>query len=185
MEPSRANIIGTGLIGGSIGLALRGPGLARHRHRRDDGSRGRGAVELGAARRGRPRSRRPRSRSSPSRCSRSPTRPATRSTVTSGVRHRRRQREGRRSLDAVDDPRFVGGHPMAGSEQDGIDGADADVFEGAVWVLTPTARTDDNAFAAVRPPSRRSVPTWSRSRPSVTTRWWRWSRTSRTSRPPR
>ena len=28
---------------------------------------------------------------------------------------------------------------MAGSEQDGIDGADADLFEGAVWVLTPTA----------------------------------------------
>ena len=28
---------------------------------------------------------------------------------------------------------------MAGSEQDGIDGADADLFAGAVWVLTPTA----------------------------------------------
>src|SRR5204862_3572985 len=53
-------------------------------------------------------------------------------------------------LDAVDDPRFVGGHPMAGSEQDGLDGADADVFEGAVWVLTPTVTTDDNAFAVVR-----------------------------------
>src|SRR6266700_633499 len=28
-------------------------------------------------------------------------------------------------------PRFVGGHPMAGSEQDGLDGADADLFVGA------------------------------------------------------
>ena len=35
--------------------------------------------------------------------------------------------------------RFVGGHPMAGSEQDGVDGADPDLFVGATWVLTPTA----------------------------------------------
>jgi prephenate dehydrogenase len=53
-------------------------------------------------------------------------------------------------IDAVDDPRFLGGHPMAGSEQDGLEGADAEVFEGAVWVLTPTATTDDTAFASVR-----------------------------------
>ena len=38
--------------------------------------------------------------------------------------------------------RFVGGHPMAGSEQDGLDGADADLFVGASWVLTPTATTE-------------------------------------------
>jgi prephenate dehydrogenase len=46
--------------------------------------------------------------------------------------------------------RFVGGHPMAGSEHDGIEGADADLFAGATWVLTPTARTDPAAFALVR-----------------------------------
>jgi prephenate dehydrogenase len=46
--------------------------------------------------------------------------------------------------------RFVGGHPMAGSEQDGLDGADADLFVGATWVLTPTAATDAEAFTAVR-----------------------------------
>lgn len=51
---------------------------------------------------------------------------------------------------AVDDPRFVGGHPMAGSEQEGVEGADPDLFEGAVWVLTPTAGTDDAAYARVR-----------------------------------
>ena len=50
---------------------------------------------------------------------------------------------------AVADPRFCGGHPMAGSELDGLDGADADLFEGAVWVLTPTAATADTTFAAV------------------------------------
>jgi prephenate dehydrogenase len=51
---------------------------------------------------------------------------------------------------AVDDPRFIGGHPMAGSEQEGLDGADPEMFRGAVWVLTPTEWTDDDAFAAVR-----------------------------------
>ena len=35
---------------------------------------------------------------------------------------------------------------MAGSEQVGLDGADPDLFEGAVWVLTPTAATDLQAF---------------------------------------
>jgi prephenate dehydrogenase len=50
---------------------------------------------------------------------------------------------------AVADPRFVPGHPMAGSELVGLDGADADMFSGAVWVLTPTATTDDNAFSEV------------------------------------
>src|SRR5581483_7882053 len=49
-----------------------------------------------------------------------------------------------------DAPRFVGGHPMAGSEQDGLDGADADLFVGATWVLTPTDRTDPAAFQSVR-----------------------------------
>ena len=51
---------------------------------------------------------------------------------------------------AVDDPRFVGGHPMAGNEQDGLNGASPDLFEGAVWVLTPTAVTLDAALAEVR-----------------------------------
>ena len=53
-------------------------------------------------------------------------------------------------VSAVADGRFVGGHPMAGSEQDGVEGADAAIFHGAVWVLTPDAATDDDAFAAVR-----------------------------------
>ncbi len=46
--------------------------------------------------------------------------------------------------------RFVGGHPMAGSEQDGLDGATADLFAGATWVLTPTGDTDFAAYTAVR-----------------------------------
>ena len=50
---------------------------------------------------------------------------------------------------SIDDPRFVGGHPMAGSELEGLDGADGSMFEGAVWVLTPSATTADTTFADV------------------------------------
>jgi prephenate dehydrogenase len=51
---------------------------------------------------------------------------------------------------AIDDPRFVGGHPMAGSEQLGLEGSDPDMFQGAVWVLTPTETTDGDRHALVR-----------------------------------
>lgn len=53
-------------------------------------------------------------------------------------------------VGAIDSPRFVGGHPMAGSEQLGVDGARSDLFDGAVWALTPTAATSDEAFELVR-----------------------------------
>jgi prephenate dehydrogenase len=32
---------------------------------------------------------------------------------------------------------------MAGSEQEGVDGANQEIFDGAVWVLTPTLGSDD------------------------------------------
>lgn len=48
----------------------------------------------------------------------------------------------------ISDPRFVPGHPMAGSEQEGVEGANPDMFAGAVWTLTPTDTTDDEALRA-------------------------------------
>jgi prephenate dehydrogenase len=42
---------------------------------------------------------------------------------------------------AHDDPRFVGGHPLAGAETAGVQNARADLFEGATWYLTPTPGT--------------------------------------------
>jgi len=36
---------------------------------------------------------------------------------------------------------FVGSHPMAGSEKAGVDAGRADLFENAVWVVTPTDAT--------------------------------------------
>lgn len=46
--------------------------------------------------------------------------------------------------------RFVGGHPMAGSERSGIEAARLGLFEGALCLLTPTRRTDRAALARVR-----------------------------------
>ncbi len=42
---------------------------------------------------------------------------------------------------ALDDSRFVGGHPLAGAETSGVNHARADLFEGATWYLTPTSST--------------------------------------------
>lgn len=51
--------------------------------------------------------------------------------------------------------RFVGGHPMFGAEARGIHAADAALPEGAPFILTPTPRTDPGAAAAVEELARR------------------------------
>ncbi|HEU4356404.1 MAG TPA: prephenate dehydrogenase/arogenate dehydrogenase family protein, partial [Actinomycetota bacterium] len=43
-------------------------------------------------------------------------------------------------------PRFVGGHPMGGSERSGPDRASPSVLDGIVWVLCGTERTDPAAI---------------------------------------
>jgi nucleotide-binding universal stress UspA family protein len=45
--------------------------------------------------------------------------------------------------------RFVGSHPMAGSEKRGIDFARANLFDGARCITTPTPRTDPGALQRV------------------------------------
>jgi len=42
------------------------------------------------------------------------------------------------------DPRFVGGHPLAGGESAGSGGARADLFEGATWYLTPEQTANED-----------------------------------------
>jgi prephenate dehydrogenase len=140
-------VVGTGLIGGSIGMRLRQVGW--HVTGRDrDPARARDALDLGAL----------------DAVGDDPD--ATITFVATPVRAV--AGEARRALaagpglvtdvggvkasivEAVADPRFVGGHPMAGSEQEGVEGATPDLFEGATWVLTPTAGTDDAAYAQVR-----------------------------------
>ncbi len=43
--------------------------------------------------------------------------------------------------------RFVGGHPMGGSERSGPEHASASVVDGIVWVLTPDERADPGGVA--------------------------------------
>ena len=140
-------MVGAGLVGGSIGMRLRQAGW--HVTGRDlDDDRAKRALELGAL------------------DAVGDDRTATVTFVATPVRTI--ADEARRALaagpglvtdvgsvkasivEAVADPRFVGGHPMAGSEQEGVEGATADLFEGATWVLTPTTGTDAGAYAQVR-----------------------------------
>ena len=142
----RAAIIGTGLIGGSIGLALRARGW--HVTGRDaDPARAVRARELEAL----------------DAVGEDPEADVTFvATPVSAIVDEARNALGTGGIvtdvgsvkgpivAGVDDPRFVGGHPMAGSEQEGVDGASADLFEGATWVLTPRLDTDGDAYTRVR-----------------------------------
>jgi prephenate dehydrogenase len=44
------------------------------------------------------------------------------------------------------DERFIGGHPVCGSEARGPANARAELFEGATWFLTPVARTSPERY---------------------------------------
>ena len=48
-------------------------------------------------------------------------------------------------LQEVFGGRFIGAHPMAGSEQSGIRAARENLYDGAVCILTPTPHTDPSA----------------------------------------
>ena len=146
-EPSRrAAVVGTGLIGGSLGLALRARGWHVSGTDRDERAAAR-ALELGAL------------DSVGEDHEAAITFVAT--PVSAVAETARRALEGPGVVTdvgsvkapivaAVGHPRFVGGHPMAGSEQEGVDAADATLFDGATWVLTPDAGTDPGAYALVR-----------------------------------
>ena len=156
-ERPRAAVIGTGLIGGSIGMALRRQGWWVSGTDRDT-ARAQRAVELGAidqvgvdhdaavtfiavpAGAGAAIATAVLSQqdSKPG-----PGRPDMR--VVSDVAG---TKEG--IVNAVRHPRFVGGHPMAGSEQEGVDGADPEMFLGATWVLTPSEQTSGDAYSQVQ-----------------------------------
>lgn len=145
--PRRAMVVGCGLIGGSIGMALRAAGW--HVTGRDlDAGRLEAALDLGAI----------------DAAGDDPlaelTFVATPVSAVAGEVHRALTTTSGLVTDVASvkaplvelmaDPRYVGGHPMAGSEQEGVGGARADLFNGAVWVLTPVPGTDDEAFAAIR-----------------------------------
>jgi prephenate dehydrogenase len=47
-------------------------------------------------------------------------------------------------------PHFVGTHPLAGSEKRGVANAKADLFQGSLCLITPAPGTDKNALSKVR-----------------------------------
>ena len=143
----RAGVVGTGLIGGSIGLALRRQGWHVTGDDRDPSVAVR-ALELGALDAiGTDADAEVTFLATPVRA----VADAAKDALASGRGIVTDVGSVKGSIvDAVADARFIGGHPMAGSEQDGIDGASADLFVGAVWVLTPTAATDDRALTTLR-----------------------------------
>ncbi|MEW6047792.1 MAG: prephenate dehydrogenase [Bacillota bacterium] len=160
--PERVTIVGCGVIGGSLGLALRslgGPGRYQVVAFDRDASRARQAVELGAA-----------DRSAMSleeavakadlvvlavpaeavvelarRASSAAPGGAVLTDVASVKGHIVEELDGRLPGGQA----FVGGHPMAGSERAGLAGADPYLFQNAVYVLTPTASTPPAALDQV------------------------------------
>jgi prephenate dehydrogenase len=44
---------------------------------------------------------------------------------------------------------FVGGHPMAGKEKSGPKAATADLFKDATWAITPSPRADEDAVSTI------------------------------------
>ncbi|HTJ75426.1 MAG TPA: prephenate dehydrogenase/arogenate dehydrogenase family protein [Acidimicrobiales bacterium] len=145
-DARRAVVVGTGLIGGSLGLALRGRGW--HVTGRDlDSGRAERAVALGALDAvGHDSAAEITFVCTPVSSIAAEVRAALAGggvvTDVGGVKAP--------VVAAVDHRCYVGGHPMAGSEQEGVDGADAELFEGATWVLTPTVDTDPRAYALVQ-----------------------------------
>jgi len=147
VAPRRAALVGTGLIGGSIGLALRQRGWVVTGDDRDPARAAR-ALELGALDAvGTDADAEITFLATPVQA----VAPAARAALAAGPGIVTDVGSVKSSIvSAVADPRFLGGHPMAGSEQEGVDGADPDLFAGALWVLTPTAATDDATYATVR-----------------------------------
>jgi len=150
-DAQRAQIVGTGLIGGSLGLALRAggwfvTGTDADAERAGEALAGGALDAVGED---------PRAQvvivATPvssvaeiaHRILTDPRRPADVAvTDVGGVKGP--------VVASVDHPRFIGGHPMAGSEQGGFAGADPELFTGASWVLTPSAGTDLAAFDQIR-----------------------------------
>lgn len=146
MTQPRANVIGTGLIGGSIALALRE--LGWHVSGEDgDPERAEEALLLGAI----------------DSIGLDPNAEITFVAVPVNGVVAQVERALARTIgvvtdvgsvkstiaEAVTDSRFVPGHPMAGSEQDGVKGSRPDLFRGATWVLSPGERTAEHAYTRV------------------------------------
>ncbi|MFJ3207707.1 prephenate dehydrogenase [Streptomyces flaveolus] len=142
-------VVGTGLIGTSIGLAMSRRGITVHLVDRDT-SAARTAAALGAG------------------VTATPTGPVDLAVIAVPPRavadvlaeqHARglarsytdvasvKTLPTRKADAGLPDPScYVGGHPMAGREQSGPLAARADLFDGRAWVLTPSTQTSQTAL---------------------------------------
>jgi prephenate dehydrogenase len=137
-----AAVIGTGLIGTSVALALTGQGVTTYLLDRDPEA-ARTAAALGAGLAATPRA--------PVDLAVVAVPPGHTASVLKEYQHRMLARfftdvasvKMRPLMDAAsagcDLTRYVGGHPMAGRELSGPLAARADLFQGRTWVLTPSA----------------------------------------------
>ncbi|MFZ1918641.1 MAG: prephenate dehydrogenase [Terriglobales bacterium] len=157
MPFKQVTIIGTGLIGGSLGLALRKRHLARRVIGCDRAPVLERAVECGAIEAG-----------SPNHADAvhgsdlvilatpviaildlierlAPSLPAR--TLVTDVGSTKAEIVARvaKSFGRTAGQRFLAGHPMAGKEHAGVEFADADLFEGAAWLFTPLPRQNPHA----------------------------------------
>jgi prephenate dehydrogenase len=146
----RLAIVGTGLIGASVGLAARAAGVRDVRGWDVDGdalavAQERGAVDAAAslaeavaeaelALVAAPVAALPRQVAAVLEASGAAT-TVTDVGSTKGVVTR-----------AVSDGRFIGGHPVCGSEAHGPTSANGELFRGATWFLTPDAATDPDRY---------------------------------------
>lgn len=53
-------------------------------------------------------------------------------------------------LPADQKSRFFGGHPMAGSEQNGLDASRADLFDNRLWIMVPPEHDDIDHFTLMK-----------------------------------
>ena len=175
-DVERLAVVGTGLIGASVGLAARARGDARASAGIPTRLRSPRAGAREARRRRRARSRRP-SRDAelavvaapiaalPATGRRRCSQPPATTTVTDVG-----STKASVVAAAAGSPRFVGGHPIAAPRRAAPSTRRAGLFEGATWFLTPVARDRPRApprsCTASSPTSARSR---SRSTPAPTT----------------
>jgi prephenate dehydrogenase len=154
MNLRRVHIIGTGLLGTSIGLALRNLDIEVRLSDRDPG-RLHLASEMGAGKAWREEDALPQADLlvlcvPPGRVAAELKRAQQLELALtySDVASIKAQPQLEAEKLGVDVTEFVGGHPIAGRERSGPGNARADLFVGRPWVLTPTERTGTQAVAA-------------------------------------
>jgi prephenate dehydrogenase len=157
MPFKQVTIIGTGLIGGSLGLALKKRHLAGRVIGCDRPAVLKRAKDCGAIEKG---------SSSVSEAVRGsdlvvlatpvitiidlierlgPSLPARTLVTDVGSTKEEIVRRATKSFGRTAGQRFLAGHPMAGKEHSGVEFADAALFEGAVWLFTPLPRQNPHA----------------------------------------